>query len=61
MVRQAGINDLDTNGDYMDEFGNKQSFRYAGLVLTVQIKYTNHGPSMWCGITSHRLWGQDND
>jgi hypothetical protein len=45
-----GILDLDTTGDYVDENGHKESHRYAGLVLTVQIKYTNHGPSMWwCG------------
>jgi hypothetical protein len=54
-VMQAGIDDLDTDGDYKDENGHLQSYRYAGLVLTVQIKYTNHGPSIWCGANSRRI------
>lgn len=40
LLRAAGITDLDADGDY-DSEGEVESYRYAGLVLQVNIYYSN--------------------
>ena len=40
MLFHTGITDLDADGDY-DSEGEVESYRYAGLVLQVNIYYSN--------------------
>ena len=49
LLRAAGITDLDKQGDYKNKAtGVLQSHRYAGLILHVNIVYTNHaGPDAY--------------
>jgi len=52
LLRAAGISDLDSEGEYHDGTLGRQSWRFSGLILHVDIFYTNHGVTNTAGLFS---------
>ena len=52
LLRAAGITSLDSEGEYHDGTLGRQSWRFSGLILHVDIFYTNHGVTNMAGLFS---------
>ena len=60
LLRAAGITNLDTQGDYVDPpTGLLLPYRYSGLILEVDILYTNIAPFGWEDGGSSFQWNLD--